>query len=104
MQQIESGRTVLNFKEIPNLNLKGRYFAYKKKKRLDDASSGHYSLSSSFFSEKTGSVNYFTGAFNVPNIHQIFQPLHETNHQTTLYVWVWSSPAHWQLNERGITP
>jgi len=41
-----------------------------------------------------GSVTYFVVAINVPNVHQICQTLHETDHQTSLYVWVWSSPAH----------
>jgi len=30
--------------------------------------------------------------------------MHETDHQTSLYVWVWSSPAHWHINGRGTTP
>jgi len=30
--------------------------------------------------------------------------VHETDHQTSLYVWVWSSPAHLQINGRGTTP
>jgi len=61
----------------------------------------HYLL---YFSGKTGSVTSFAGAFNAPNVHQICQNLHETNHQTSLYVGVWSSPAHWQINGRGTTP
>jgi len=57
-----------------------------------------------YFSGKTGSVTFFAGAFNEPNVHQICQNLHETDHQTSLYVWAWSSPAHWQINEPGTTP
>jgi len=64
----------------------------------------HYSLSSSSFSGKTGSVTSFAGAFNAPNVHQICQNLHKTDYQTSFYVGVWSSPAYWQINGRGTTP
>jgi len=57
-----------------------------------------------FFPRKTGSVTSFAGAFNAPNIHQICQNLHETDHQTSLYIGVWSSPAHWQITGHGTTP
>jgi hypothetical protein len=30
--------------------------------------------------------------------------LHETDNHTSLYVEVWSSSAHWQINGRGTTP
>jgi len=56
------------------------------------------------FPGKTSSVTSFTGAFNAPNVHQICQNLHETDHQTSLYVGVWFSPARWQINGRGTTP
>jgi hypothetical protein len=61
----------------------------------------HYLL---YFSRKTGPVTSFAGAFNAPNVHQICQTVHETDHQTSLYVGVWSSPAHWHINGRGTTP
>jgi len=64
----------------------------------------HYSLSSSFFPEKTGSITSFAGAFNAPNVHKICQNLHKTDHQTSLYIRVWSSPAHWKIIGRGTTP
>ena len=55
LQQIGSGRTVLKFGELPNLNPKRRRFSYilnKKGVGPDDASSSHYSLSPLFFSKK----------------------------------------------------
>jgi len=107
LQQIESGRTVLNFREIPNLNLNDVVCIKKirkKKKERDHTTRRlvtiHYLP---IFSRKSGPVTSFAGAFNALNFHQICQNLHETNHQTSLYVGVWSSPAHWQINGRGTT-
>jgi hypothetical protein len=48
----------------------------------------HYLL---YFSGKTDLVISFAGVFNALNVHQICQNLHETDHQTSLYVGVWSS-------------
>jgi len=59
----------------------------------------HYSLSSSFFPWKSGPVTSFAGTFNAPNGYQSFHNVHETDHQTSLYVGVWSSPAHGQVHE-----
>jgi len=57
----------------------------------------HYSLSSFFF-QKSWSCHLLC------RCHQICQNVHETDHQTYLYVWVWSAPDHWQINGRGTTP
>jgi len=58
----------------------------------------------SYFSGKTGPVTSFASSFNALNVHQICQIMHETDHQTSLYIWVWSSPAHWHINGNGTTP
>jgi membrane protein insertase Oxa1/YidC/SpoIIIJ len=79
----------------------------KKKKRERGQTTRHSALFIIFFIffsfQKAGLIIYFATAFNVSNVHQILQNLHEINQQTSLYVWVWSSPAHWQRNERGTT-
>jgi hypothetical protein len=57
-----------------------------------------------YFSEIASPITYVAAAFNIPNIHQICQNLHETDHQTSLYVWVWSEFTHRQINGRGTIP
>jgi hypothetical protein len=57
-----------------------------------------------YFSGKSSRDTFFAGAFNALNVHQICQTLHEIDHQTSLYVWVWSSPVHWHINGSGTTP
>jgi hypothetical protein len=57
-----------------------------------------------YFSIKNGPVTSFATAFNVPNIHQFCQNLHETDQPDIPLCPGWSSLTHWQINGRGTTP
>jgi len=83
LKEIERGRTKVKFGQNQNFG------------------TVHFLL---YFFGKTGPVTSFAAAFNVPNVHQICQNLHDTDHQTSRYVGIWSSPAHWQINGCDTTP
>ena len=53
------------------------------------------------FSEKAGVVDYFAAAFNVPNVHQIWQILDENDPLHFFYNPMWSDWAKWQYISTG---
>jgi len=48
-----------------------------------------------FFPEKAGPVTNFAAAFNVPNIHQIWQILHKNDPLQFLYSSKWTFQSEW---------
>jgi len=58
----------------------------------------HCSSSSFFFPEKAGPVTNFAAAFNVPNVHQIWQILHENDPLQFVYSSKWTFQFEWQLD------